>query len=275
MKSILIPVDFSDYATAALNLSVVLSKKTGAELILLHVFAAPPDWNRIPVEKQQEYPENEARKVDAEIKMEKLLRDKMFKGVKTTGIVRPGNVQQEVLSLSKMYKCDLIIMGAHGVGESQRYFIGSHAQKILRTSICPVLSVKKDLKPASLKKMIFAADFEEPLTKPFGKIVSFLKAMGATMTLLYINTPSGFKDTPTINKAMKRLMDAYPDVKMKGEVYNAFDIEKGLLAYAEQNNVHLISKVTHDRSKRAGYDFGITEVLLYKSKVPVLSVVVG
>jgi nucleotide-binding universal stress UspA family protein len=166
-------------------------------------------------------------------------------------------------------------MGAHGVGESQRYFIGSHAQKILRTSPCPVLSVKKDFKPASMKKIVFAADFEENLNQPFNKIVSFLKATGSSLTLLYINTPANFKDTPTVDKAMSKLMAAYPDVKMKCEVYNALDIEKGLLAFAEQNKVQVLAKVTHNRARRAGYDFGITETLLYKSKVPVLSVMVN
>lgn len=275
MKSILIPTDFSDYAKAAINTGITLAKKTGAELLLLHVFSAPSDWNRISVAEQQEHPENEARMVEAEIKMDKLLKNNIFKGVKASGIVRPGNVQEEVLAITKLYKCDLIIMGAHGIGESQRYFIGSHAQKILRTSPCPVLSVKKDFKPALMKKIVFAADFEENLKQPFNKIVSFLKATGSSLTLLYINTPANFKDTPTVNRAMSKLVATYPDVKMKCVVYNALDIEKGLLAFAEQNKVQVLAKVTHNRARRAGYDFGITETLLYKSKVPVLSVMVS
>jgi len=275
MKSILIPIDFSEYAKTAMNSGIALAKKAGAEVFLLHVFSAPSDWNRISVEKQQEYPENEARMVEAEIKMEKVLKDKMFKGVKASGIVRPGNVLEQVLAMAKLYKSDLIIMGAHGAGESQRYFIGSHAQKILRTSPCPVLSVKKDFKPASIKKIVFAANFEENLKQPFSKIVSFLKATGSSLTLLYINTPSNFKDTPTVTKAMAKLMETYPDVKMKGEIYNALDVEKGLLAFAEQHKVQVLAKVTHNRARRAGYDFGITETLLYKSKVPVLSIMVN
>ncbi len=273
MKSILIPIDFSDYARAAMKTGIVLARKTGAEIFLLHVFSAPLDWNRISVEKQQEYPENEARMVDAEIKMDQLIKDKAFKGVKVTPLVRPGIVQEEVLSVSKLYKVDLIIMGAHGTGASHRYFIGSQAQKIMRTSPCPVLSVKKDFKPASIKKIVFAANFEENLTKPFNKIISFLKATGASLTLLYVNTPTNFKDTPTVAKAMKKLMEAYPELKMRGEVYNALDAEKGMLAFAEDHKADIITKVTRNRSKRASYDFGITEALLYKSKVPVLSVV--
>lgn len=274
MKSILIPIDFSEYAKTAMQSGIALAKKTGAEIFLLHVFSAPLDWNRISVARQQDYPENEARMVEAEIKMDQLIKDKSFNGVKVTTFVRPGRVMEEVLSMSKLYRVDLIIMGAHGVGESHRYFIGSHAQKIMRTSPCPVLSVKKDFKPTSIKRIVFAADFEENLTKPFNKFIPFLKATGASVTLLFVNTPSHFKDTPTVTKAMQKLIEAYPEVKIKGEVYNAFDAEKGMLTFAENNKVDIITKVTGNRSRRVAYDFGITEALLYKSKVPVLSVVV-
>lgn len=275
MKAILIPVDFSDYAQTAIAAGVSLAKKTGAEIFLLHIFSAPSDWNRIAVAEQQKYPEYEGRMVDGELKMERLLKDKLLKGTKVTGLVRPGIVQEQIIQVAKLYKCDLIIMGAHGMGESHRYFIGSHAQKVLRTSPCPVLSVKKDFKPASLKKMVFAANFEESLTKPFGTIISFLKATGASMTLLYVNTPSNFKGTATVEKEMKKLMDAYPAVKMKGEIYNAVDAEKGMLEFAEKHKIQVIAKVTHNRSRRAGYDFGITESLLYKSKLPILSIMLN
>jgi nucleotide-binding universal stress UspA family protein len=275
MKTILIPVDFSDYAKTAIATGASLAKKTGAEIFLLHIFSAPSDWNRIAVAEQQRHPEHEGRMVEGELKMERLLKDKLLKGTKVTGLVRPGIVQEQIMQVAKLYKCDLIIMGAHGMGESHRYFIGSHAQKVLRTSPCPVLSVKKDFKPASLKKMVFAANFEEPLAKPFGTIISFLKAAGASMTLLYINTPSNFKGTAIVEKEMKKLMEAYPGVKMKGEIYNALNVEKGMLEFAEKHNIQVISKVTHNRARRAGYDFGITESLLYKSKLPVLSIMLN
>ena len=74
---------------------------------------------------------------------------------------------------------------------------------------------------------------------------------------------------------MKKIIESYPEVKMKGEVYNAFDVGNGILAFAEAHKADVIIKVTRNRSKRAGYDFGITEALLYKSTVPVLSVVAG
>lgn len=273
MKSILIPTDYSQYATAAIQTGIAIAKKTGAELYLLNIFDAPPDWNRITVEQQQSHPEIEGRMVESEIRMDKLTSDKIFKGTKVTGIVRPGVIIEEISRFAKLYKCDLIIMGAHGKGESQRYFIGSQAQKVLRSAPCPVLSVKKDFKPHSIKRVVFAADFEENLIKIFGKMVTFIKATGASVTLVYINTPSQFRETLPVEKGMNRLKAAYPELKMKGYIHNAKDIIGGLTEFSDLHKCDVIAKITHERKHKPGYDIGVTETLLFKSKVPVLSVV--
>lgn len=273
MKSILIPTDYSPYATAAIQTGIYLAKKTGAELFLLNIFDAPPDWNRIPVEQQQAHPEIEGRMVEAEIKMDKLTSDKIFKGTKVTGIVRPGVIREEILRFANLYKCDLVIMGAHGRGESQRYFIGSQAQKVLRTSPCPVLSIKKDFKAHSIKNVIFAADFEENLIKVFGKMSGFIKATGAKVHLVYINTPTQFRETSTMEKGMAKLVAAYPELKLKGHIHNAKELIGGLLEFAEMHKGDVVAKVTHERKHKPGYDIGVTESLLFKSKAPVLSVV--
>ncbi len=273
MKSILIPIDYSAYASASISMGIALAKKTGAELFLLNIYDGPLDWNRIPVSQQQAYPEIEARMVESEIKMDKLTDDKMFKGVKVTGIVRPGIILGEIMRFAKLYKSDLIIMGAHGIGGSQGYFIGSQAQKVLRTAPCPVLSVKKDFKPASVRKVIFAADFEENLIKLFGKITDFIKATGAVVELVFINTPVNFKESLSMEKAMNKLIHAYPELKMKGFIHNAREVEQGIMEFAESRHAQVIAKITHDRKRKAGYHFGVTEALLYRSKMPVLSVV--
>lgn len=275
MKSILIPIDYSNHANAAIRTGITLAKKTGAELFLLHVFFGPPDWNRIPVEQQQKHPEIEGRMVEAEIKMDKLTADKMFKGTKVTGIVRPGVILEEILHFASLYKCQLIIMGAHGKGESNRYFVGSQAQKVVRNAPCPVLSVKQDFKPASIKKVVFAANFEEKVSKAFGAIASFVKATGATVDLLYVNTPADFKETLPMEQGMKKLMEEFPGVKMRMAIFNAREVENGILEYTHIHKAQVIAKVTHNRSHKAGYYFGVTETLVYKSEVPVLSVVLS
>lgn len=274
MKSILIPIDYSAYAKTAINLGITLAKKTGAELYLLNVFKGPDDWNRISVDQQQMHPEIEGNMVEAEINMERITKDKIFKGVKVTGIVRPGVIQEQIQHFANLYKCELVIMGAHGKGESHRYFIGSHAQKVLRTMACPVLSVKKDFKAGSIKRILFAADFEDNLVKAFGQMTGFIKAAGASVDLVFINTPGHFKESLPMQNGMDKLMKAYPDIKMRSLIYNATEVERGIIEVADILKAQVIAKITHDRRHKPGYYFGVTESLLYKSNLPVLSLVV-
>ncbi|MGE0770406.1 MAG: universal stress protein [Cyclobacteriaceae bacterium] len=272
MKSILIPVDFSEYAKAACVMGAHLARKTGAELFLLHVAPAPPDWNRLSVEEQQKHPAIESKIVEAEIKLEKWAKDKTLEHLKTTSIVRPGIVAEVIQNFASEYKTDIIIMGAHGLGDSKSYFIGSHAQKVLRTATCPVLSVKKDNKPHLLKKVIFAADFTEDLKKSITKLVPFAKAMGARIELLFVNTPGAFRDTISVEKAMKKWDAAFPELKMRSHIFNDYEVDRGILKFAEENEMSAIAKVTHNRKGKAGYMLGITETLLYHSTIPVISI---
>lgn len=274
MKSILIPVDFSEYSKASVTYGVALAKRTGAELFLLHVFDGPDDWNRIPVESQQDFPQIESRMVEAEVKMDKLLEEKIFKGVKATGIVRPGIIQEQIQRFSKQYKADLIIMGAHGKGDSKRFFIGSQAQKILRTAACPVFSVKKDFKPKAIKRIVFAADFIEDKASGFGSLVPFAKATKAQIDIVFINTPANFRDTMTMEKAMDRFVSAYPQLKFKKHIFNALNVEEGILQFATLCQAQVIAKITKNRQGKAGYDIGITESLLFNARLPVLSATV-
>ncbi len=275
MKSILVPVDFSEYSKAAMMYGVLLAKGTGAELFFLHVFDGPDDWNRIPVEGQQNFPQIESRMVEAEVKMDKLLDEKLFRGVKATGIVRPGIIQEQIKRFAKQYKTDLIIMGAHGKGDSKRFFIGSQAQKVLRTATCPVLSVKKEFKPKAIKRIIFAADFIEDKVSGFNTIVPFIKATKAQIDMVFINTPANFRDTLIMEKAMDRFVAAYPGFKFKKHIFNAMNIEDGILQFSSVCQAQLIAKITKNRQGKAGYDIGITEVLLYNAKLPVLSTTVS
>lgn len=51
MKTILVPTDFSDQATYALDLAYDIAKKSGAAIKVLNVVEAPPKVHSVPPEK--------------------------------------------------------------------------------------------------------------------------------------------------------------------------------------------------------------------------------
>jgi nucleotide-binding universal stress UspA family protein len=273
MKNILIPFDFSKCAQSAAKTAASLARKTGAQLNLLHVVYAPPEWDRMPVGMQQTYPEVEARMVEAEIKLDKYAAGDLFKNLQVQTFVYSGVAHEQIIQFAKAYKMDLIVMGAHGAGESDKLFVGSTAQRIIRKSHVPVLSVKKEYTPKAIKKILFPSDFEEGSIGSLNTVKNLAADLQASISLLFVNTPFNFYDTPSAERKMAECIPVQRAVKFYSFIYNDFDREKGILNFARNKKMDLIAMVTHNRKGRPNYQLGVTETLLYHTDMPVLSMV--
>jgi nucleotide-binding universal stress UspA family protein len=273
MKNILIPFDFSKFAQSAAKTGASLARKTGAQLNLLHVVYAPPEWDRMPVGMQQGYPEVEARLVEAEIKLDKYAASEVFKGVNVQTFVYSGVAHEQISQFAKAYNMDLIIMGAHGSGDSDKLFVGSTAQHVIRKSHIPVLSVKKEYTPKSIKKILFPTDFEDGGMSSLNTVKNLAADLKASISLLFVNTPFNFYDTPSAERKMTDLIPVQRAVKFYSFIYNDFDREKGILNFAKNRKMDMIAMVTHNRKGRPNYQLGVTETLLYHTNIPILSMV--
>ena len=65
-----------------------------------------------------------------------------FQGVKATGKVVNGYAAEEILNLTATVGADLIIMGTHGRKGIDRILFGSVAEKIVKSSPVPVMTVR-------------------------------------------------------------------------------------------------------------------------------------
>jgi nucleotide-binding universal stress UspA family protein len=272
MKNILIPCDFSIYAKTAASTGAWLARKTGAHVHLMHVVFAMPDWSKLPVEKQQNYPEIEARMVDAEIKLDKMAVSDLFKGCTVHTYVYTGSAREQIIEFAKSYNMDLIIMGAHGAGESDKIFIGSTAQQVIRNAPCPVLSVKKNYKPARVRKIVFASDFENEQTdQAINKLKNLAAKLSASIDLVLINTPLNFYDTASAEMRLKQAIPVQQQVKFRTHIYNDLSREQGILNFARRNKADWIAMMAHSRKRQPYYHLGSTESILFQSTIPVLS----
>jgi nucleotide-binding universal stress UspA family protein len=134
--TILVPYDFSEAAKEALKTARDLGAKLGHGLVLLHVYTVP-----IVV-----YPGIEP------IAMPSLL-DEVTKAASTAiqrvaaeaggvgSLVRAGDPAEEILAAIEETKPALVCMGTHGRKGFARVMLGSVAEKVVRASAVPVLTV--------------------------------------------------------------------------------------------------------------------------------------
>lgn len=68
----------------------------------------------------------------------------LFGDVETQTIVKGGDPRQVILSYAEAAGVDIIVMGTHGRTGLDRYTLGSVAEKVVRLSDVPVLTVRSN-----------------------------------------------------------------------------------------------------------------------------------
>lgn len=142
IKTILFPTDFSQGARAAMDYAVSLAQDYKAKLILLYVIQdiSIAEWY-IPssisaadlVEDMQKSAEKEMEKWGAEAAAQVSVVDRL---------VTRGVPFVEIIATAKAKNADLIVIGTHGRTGIDHMLFGSTAEKVVRKSTCPVLTVR-------------------------------------------------------------------------------------------------------------------------------------
>lgn len=273
MKTILVPTDFSDYALKAASAAVSLAKATHARIVLVHNVFTETKWESVSIAKHKDFPETLKKIQEAEKKMNQLINTNLFRNVSVSNIITTGVASEEIVSRAKKLKADLILIGSHGNEATDRYFIGSTVQKVLREATCPVMTIQKNYKPGTWKKLVFATDFSKDTYKYFDKIRNLALALNSVVYLLFVNRPTDFMDTRTTNRLMDSFINRYPDLKFNKVIYNHEEAAEGILQFVEDYpSMDWIALITQRRISKPKYVIGHTETLAFRSDIPVLSV---
>ena len=142
-KHILCPTDFSETASNALKYACDLTGQYDAELHLLHVLPDPvaaltaygPVVSAIPADWE------ETMRNQANEQLAKLLDKDWEKGKRVRRAVTEGVPFAEIIRYATENAIDLIVMGTHGRTGFNHFLLGSEAEKVVRKSTCPVLTI--------------------------------------------------------------------------------------------------------------------------------------
>lgn len=147
-KTILVPHDFSSSANHAVAIARDEAKAHGAKLILLHVVDLPsainpdtvivPDETGAPINVKQ-YAISKAEEHLADLAA-RIAKD----GVTPATFIRLGKAEDEIVKFANENSVDLIAMGTHGRTGLAHMLVGSVAERVVRTSKCPVLTIRAD-----------------------------------------------------------------------------------------------------------------------------------
>ena len=141
---ILVPVDFSPHSDHALQYAATLAGKVGAAVRLLHVVEDTLLTNAFTGEAYVALPQ-ELLPAIVEQAGKRLvsLKDRVFPhGADVQTKVVLGRPSHSIVEQATDGAFDLIVMGTHGRSGFSHMFMGSVAERVVRTSPCAVLTVR-------------------------------------------------------------------------------------------------------------------------------------
>ncbi len=139
---IVVAFDGSKDATKAVRLAASLSKKFGADLLVVHVFASPtvamsaasgmpgPDYREM---------EDAAREAGSKV-LDQGVQLASDAGVKAKGdLLEAPSVVEAIVNYAETQRADLIVVGTRGMTGFKKLILGSVSAGLISHAHCPVL----------------------------------------------------------------------------------------------------------------------------------------
>jgi nucleotide-binding universal stress UspA family protein len=266
MKTIIVPLDFSDESLTGLNLALMLANKTGAKIQMVHVTGKNTgDY----------YDQQEKENQRAKSKFEEILQK--YKGKSNSALsytITEGKVFKEVADLADKYDDALTVLSTHGGSGFEELFIGGNAYKITSHSRNPVITVRKSKISSNIDRIVLPLDFtfqtreKVPYTAKLAKIfkskihilpISLSKIKSTEKKLLqYTQQVASYLETHNIPYSVEHLHGS-----------NRTDLT---LDYARSIDADLISIMTEQEKSASNLLLGnYAHQFINKAFIPVLS----
>lgn len=172
---ILAAVDFSKPARGAFEYALALSKRRGAELVVVH--AVPPN-------QRFRWHARERLALTAELRHRAKQADVEFKDR-----VQQGDPAEIILLHARSLQPDVIVMGTHQRSGIERFRGGSVAERVAAKSMAPVLLVPQRRDTGAIRPfrhVAVAVDFSRSSDRAVKQALALVSDSGDRVTLLHV-----------------------------------------------------------------------------------------
>jgi nucleotide-binding universal stress UspA family protein len=139
-RRIVVPTDFSQSSRKAIELAVELAQKLDASVTMMHAWELTPyiSLGRSYAASDIITPIEQAARAELDAELGRV------KGrlKECDALLRNGNAWKEIIAVAEQTHADVIVMGTHGWTGIKHALLGSIAEKVVRMSPVPVLTVR-------------------------------------------------------------------------------------------------------------------------------------
>ncbi|MBT8488534.1 MAG: universal stress protein [Gemmatimonadetes bacterium] len=254
-RRILVPLDGSAFAEAALPLALELSARTGADLRLVTVLEpvtsyAYEGWEGAALDWTQRYLEDVLERIDGDADGE------------VDHVVRNGHTVDTLQKEAEEWGADVVVMASHGRGALSRLWLGSVADGFIRQADLPLLVVRPEDKAErvddfshSFRTILVPLDGSELSETALEHAIAFGELFGATYHLTRVVSYPVDLASPYLPHTTQMNQEVVEDAKRSAAKYL-----QGQAAALRERNLDVTTSVVTDPQPGRGVIAEVDEV---------------
>jgi nucleotide-binding universal stress UspA family protein len=249
MKRILVPTDFSLASKSSLKFAVALATRSKADIYVLHV-------NEVPLLVETTFgiqplsPDAEA--LQKVVVTANKAFDTMKKELPCDVSISFKTINDTVVSGIREYidenDIDLVIMSTRGTSDIDDFFVGSTAEKIVRLSPVPVMSIPKETTFEDIKNIVFPSVLDFDQDDLIVRLKELQQLLNAKLHILLINTPEHFHSDQQAKEKLERFARHYELTNFTLNFRSHQSERTGILEFLNESHGDMIAMATHGRT---------------------------
>ncbi len=258
MKTILIPLDFSEGSLTTCKYAILMAGSEKTQLFLFHIY---PDQLMIP---DSSFPVgidsdsflniefiDELRKQANEnmLAFSEELKNHLAKenldNIEIDHLVTGGDAEWEIKEICNNIEPEFIVMGTRGEGK-KGFLEGSMAERLMIKANVPVIAVPYTVEKPGLKNIMYATNFNESDFKRIQLIIEIFEHLDSRIHIVHFEFKKKIIEDRQMMDALKNsLRIEYPEQKISFHLFDADSKEDALRRFTEEKDIEMIAFIAH------------------------------
>ena len=271
IKTILVPTDYSTNAHQALKYAMELAEKTGAKIILLHIYYLPIYVGDLPVDPIAE----ESLRIDAKESLETYRKEHASSSpnIEIECVVKAGKIIETIVKEAKERNIDMIIMGTKGASGISEVIFGSNTEEVIVKTKVPLLAIPENGVYKGISNIVFSTNYHFSDLDVIEQLCEVAKLFNAHITVVHIGDGE-FKHEFEYNmldsfRAKVKERISYENVSFK--LIEGNDVYQGLNNFVHENKTDILCLSSHKNGLfNRLFGKSITKRLAYHTDIALL-----
>ena len=276
-ERILVPTEMDEFGDLALRYALLFNKRLDSKLTLLH--AAEISWlaNEHPVGYY--FQSVEEARFELELRLREFANRYVPESTDASTVFVDDDPPSAIVKTANDIRADLIVMSTHGRHGFRRALLGSVAERVLRESDVPVLTVRPDLtrrdSTVAIRAVLCPINFTDTARSALEEATAIAEAFGAELLLMHVRENGHEPNELSVESQFSNWVD--PLIR-KSTRYRAIvvhgDAAASVLETADQmHDTLLVIGAQHRRFSNATIIGTTTERLTRFARLPVVTVI--